>query len=280
MARQEPFWQRIRHKYYAVPPEHGAWIWWIGPFAIGAAAGQTLSVDLLMLAATALAAYLLRQPMTMTVKVLSGRRGRGDLAPSVFWAWVYSVTIAAGVVGLVWLGHVRILILALPGVPVFAFHLWLVSRKEERGQLGIELVASGVLALTAPAAYWVCDGPYFGQASLLWCLTWLQSAASIRHVYLRLEQRQMKTPPDVKSRWKMGVIPLLYHTSGAVFSAILAATQLVPWLVPAAFLLTLADGLHSVAKPPVGYKPSRIGIRQLVISTAFAVLMIIAYHSR
>ena len=44
------------------------------------------------------------------------------------------------------------------GSLVFAWYLWLVGRREERRQIGMELLATGVLALTAPAGYWVGVG--------------------------------------------------------------------------------------------------------------------------
>jgi len=72
--------RRLWRRHYFIPTEHGAWIWWIGPFLIGTAAGGKVSVDVLVLILAVGAAFFLRQPAAIAVKALSGRRPRNDLA--------------------------------------------------------------------------------------------------------------------------------------------------------------------------------------------------------
>jgi hypothetical protein len=269
--------RRLWRRHYFIPTEHGAWIWWIGPFLIGTAAGGTLGLDALVLLLAVAAVFFMRQPAAITVKVLSGRRVRSDLAPGLFWSSAYSLIALLAVLVLIRSSHAQLLWLAIPGVLVFAWHLWLVSRREERGQRGIELVAAGVLALAAPAAYWVAGGTDTVTAWLLWLLSWLQSAASIVFIYMRLEQRRLPAMPAPGERWRTGARTLVYHAFNFVAAAGLAALRLVPALVPAAFALMLADALEGVAHPPVGVRPAAIGLRQLGASAAFAALMIAAY---
>ena len=64
----------------------------------------------------------------------------------------------AGGAALALQGFWYLLLLAIPALPVFGWHLWLVSRRRERRQPGVEIVGAGVLALAAPAAYWVGRG--------------------------------------------------------------------------------------------------------------------------
>jgi hypothetical protein len=45
----ELFDRRLWRRHYFIPTEHGAWIWWIGPFLIGAAAGGKPGLDALVL---------------------------------------------------------------------------------------------------------------------------------------------------------------------------------------------------------------------------------------
>jgi len=272
--------RRLWRRHYFIPTEHGAWIWWIGPFLIGTAAGGTFGLDALVLLLAVAAVFFMRQPAAITVKALSGRRARSDLAPGLFWSSTYSLIALLAVLVLIRSNHAQLLWLAIPGVLVFAWHLWLVSRREERGQRGVELVAAGVLALAAPAAYWVAGGPGALTAWLLWLLTWLQSAASIVFVYLRLEQRRFPAVPPPSECWRMGARTLVYHTFNLVAAAGLAAARLVPALVPAAFGLMLADALEGVARPPVGARPTAIGLRQLGSSALFVVVMIAAYLAR
>jgi len=271
--------RRIWRKHFALPAEHGAWIWWIGPLLIGAAAGGELSPLFVLLGLTAFFAFLLRQPATIVVKALSGRRSRDELRPALIWTAIYSVITGVGVALLVTAGQSRLLLLAIPGLLIFSWHLWLVSRRQERQRPGVEILGAGALALTAPAAYWVSGGGSDREAWLLWGLTWLQSAASIVHVHLRLEQRHLEHMPEIVSRLRMGRRSLIYNGFNQLASLALALAVWVPTLVPVAFGITFLDALEGILRPAVGARPRRIGVRQLVISSAFVLVMVIAYLS-
>ena len=269
--------RRIWRKHYALPAEHGAWVWWIGPLLIGAAAGGEPVPMLGVLGLTALFAFMLRQPATLVVKALSSRRAREELRPALIWSALYAGLTAVGVALLVRSGEGRLLLLAIPGALIFAWYLRLVSRRQERQQPGLEIIGAGALALTAPAAYWVSGGSSDLEAWLLWGLTWLQSAASIVHVHLRLEQRQLEQIPEMGVRLRLGRRSLLYNGFNQGMSLMLALAGWVPTLVPVAFAITFLDALDGIIRPAVGARPRRIGVRQLLISSAFVVVMVLAY---
>src|SRR5512134_398543 len=140
----------------------------------------------------------------MAVKAYSGRRPRSDLPAARFWMMLYGVIILVALFGLISNGFGYLLLLAIAGVPVFAWHLWLVSRREERRQASVEILGTGVLSLAAPAAYWVGLGHYDVMGLWLWILVWLQRAASIVYAYLRLEQRELVQLPARNDLWRMG----------------------------------------------------------------------------
>jgi hypothetical protein len=259
-------------KHYALPTEHGSWIWWIGPLVIGAAAAAEFNPDLLWFAVAMLAAFLFRQPTTMLVKTFSGRRPPTDRAPALFWALIYALIAFAALAVLLIQGHTVLLLLAIPGIPVFIWHLWLVSRRAERGQRGVEIVGAGVLALAAPAAYWVAGGANNQLAWILWGLCWLQSAASIVLVYLRLEQRKQASTGDLKRRITRGLRTFAYHAFNGMLATFLFIIGRIPLLMLLAFVLMLIDALDGIMRPEIGVKPARIGIRQLVMSNLFVVL--------
>ena len=68
----------------------------------------------------------------------------------------------------------------------------------------MEILATGSIALVAPAAMWVGQGAPDPLGWWLWLLMWLQSATGIAFVYLRLEQRPLKRKPTVAERIHMG----------------------------------------------------------------------------
>ena len=270
----------IFEKRYFLPTEHGSWIWWLGPLLIGTVAAGGPTDDTVVLILAGFAAFLLRQPTAFLVKILSGRRPRRELPPTVFWIAVYTLLLVLAVAALVWRGHEEILVLAVPGVVVFIWHLWLIARRSERGQRGIELVGSGVLALAAPAAYWVSGGVDPFLPWILWIICWLQSAASIVNVYNRLELRGLDAPPSLPLRRRSNQRSLIYHAFNVVLGMILATTGWIPWLATIGFLLMLIDAIDTVIRPPIGASPRRIGFRQLAASSVFVILVALGFSLR
>ena len=268
---------QIFRKHIALPQDHGSWVFLFSPLLIGLFAGEAWTPAGFFLSLSAIAAFLLRQPLTIIVKVFSGRRGSKELPAAWFWAAVYGLIGLVGVAGLVHLGYSYVLYLAIPGAPVFVWHLLLVSRRAERRQIGVELVATGVLALAAPAAYLVGIGAFDGRGWLLWLLVWLQSAASIVYAYLRLEQRDLKAVPTVEQRLSMAWRALLYTTFNLALALVLSLMKIAPPLIFLPFALQWAESIYGTFKPAVKVKPVRIGIRQLIVSTLWTVLFILAW---
>ena len=265
-------------KQIAIPQDHGSWVFLFSPLLIGIFAGGSLSLATGFLIITSLAAFLIRQPITIVVKIYSGRRARRDLPAAWFWTGIYSIIATLGLSGLIFQGFTYLLYLAIPGIPVFIWHLWLVSRRAERRQVGIEIVASGVLALTATAAYWVGIGWPDPIGWLLFLLVWLQSAASIVYAYLRLNQRELTALPNLRSRLRMGQRALLYTTFNMCFVAVLSIAGWLPVLILLPYLLQWLETIWGTLNPAMGAKPTRIGLRQLFVSTLFTVLFIITWN--
>jgi hypothetical protein len=264
-------------RHVALPSDHGSWVFLLSPLLIGLFAGGSWSIADLFLIIAALSAFLIRQPVTTVVKVYSGRRSRRDLPAAWFWIGIYSFIGAIGLVGLLLQGFAFIFILALPGVPVFTWHLYLVSKRAERRQMGVEIVASGVLALAAPAAYWLGVGWADPLGWLLFVLTWLQSAASIVHAYLRLQQRELDQIPDIKTRLRMGQRALVYTSFNIVFVLALALANQVSPLLLLPYALQWLETIYGTLVPAVGKRPTMIGFRQLIVSSLFTLLFILTW---
>ncbi|MEW6029531.1 MAG: YwiC-like family protein [Chloroflexota bacterium] len=265
-------------KQIALPQDHGSWVFILSPLLIGLFAGGKFNLSSLALVIAAMAAFLLRQPVTMAVKAYSGRRPRTDLPAARFWIVVYGLVILAALGALIVNGFAFILWLAAPGVPIFLWHLWLVSRREERRQAGVEILATGVLALTAPAALWVGLGRYDPTGWWLWLLAWLQSAGSIVYAYLRLEQRDLAEAPARSERWKMGRRALLYASFNLYVSFFLSWLGWIPGLTFVPFALQWFETIWGINNPAIGWKPTRIGIRQLIVSSIWTVLFIVFWR--
>ncbi len=199
-------------RHIALPQDHGSWVFLFSPLLIGLFCADNWSSASLILIVALIAAFLLRQPVSIAVKVISGRRSRQDLNPAIFWMLIYGLIAFSASIGLIWLGFSYLLFLTIPGFAVFTWHLILISKRAERRQMGVELVGSGVLALSAPAAYWVGVGSPDPTGWLLFGLSWLQSAASIVYAYLRLDQRSISRILTVRERFKLGFRAVLYSS--------------------------------------------------------------------
>lgn len=266
---------RMFKKHIALPQDHGSWVFLLSPLLIGLFAAGRFTNASLALSLGALMAFLLRQPLSVAVKVWGKRRPASDLPPSLFWIAVYGGILLLSAVGLVWLGYARLLWLGIVAAPVFAWHLWLIRQRQERHQMGAQIVASGVLALAAPAAYWGGGEGYAPQGWLLWLLCWLQAAASIVYAYLRLEQRSWPAvPAAMVDRLRPAWRALLYATFNLGLTLLLGWVGVIsPW-VWLAYALQWGEVLYGALRPAVAVRPTQIGLRQLLISTLFTALFI------
>ena len=262
----------------ALPQDHGSWVFILSPLLIGLFAGERFTPASINLIVAAMGAFMLRQPVSIAVKAYAGRRPRTDLPAARFWMLVYGVIILLALGGLVAAGFTYLLYLAFPGILVFAWHLYLVSKRAERRQPGMEILATGTLALAAPAAYWIGQDGYLPLGWALWLLTWLQSAASIVYAYLRLEQRGQAEALGRSELWAMGKRAMQYTSFNLALSFALAWSTWLPRWIFIPYLLQWLETVWGITHPATGWKPTAIGFRQLVVSTLFTLLFIVFWR--
>jgi hypothetical protein len=268
---------RLLKRYIAIPSEHGSWVFLFSPLIIGFFAGGVWKLDSLLLLVSSLAGFMLRQPVTILVKILSGRRHRSELPAAIFWISLYAL--AAGITFsiLAFRGYGLLAYLAIPAFVTLAWHLWLVSRRSERHRPGVEIIASGTLALSAPAAYWIGMGEITATGWWLWGLCWLQAASSIVYAYLRLEQRDWKTIPGLVEKIRAASRPLIYTTFSLVMVLSAGIFNFLPKWLFLAYGVQWIETLWGSTHPAVGVKPTSIGIRQLIVSVLFTLMFIILW---
>jgi hypothetical protein len=264
-------------RVYALPAEHGAWALWLGPFAVGVGVAGWNGAPTLLLFLALLFAFLIRQPLIILVKALSGRRARADARPALAWSIAYASLAALFGVALIGSGYTQLGWVLVPLAPMLIWQVWLVRERAER-QMTIELAGSGILALAAPTASYVATGTLDAAEVWLWVLCWLQSAAAIVYVYLRLAQRRLAELPSMPARWRMGRRAIVYATGNLIVSGGLALLGHVPPLAPIAFVPPLVQAIGGARTPCVGARPQRIGFAQVAATAIFAALMIVVYH--
>jgi len=261
-----------------LPQDHGSWVFIFSPLLVGLFAGGKFTLASLSLVTASIAAFLTRQPITIAVKAYAGRRPKNDLPAALIWIMVYGIIIIVASIGLLRAGFSYLLYVAIPAASVFAWHLWLVSKREERRQVNLEIVATGVLSLAAPAAFWVGIGRYDPMGWWLWIMVWLQTAASIVYAYLRLEQRELAEGQGRSELWQMGIRSFAYTTFNLVTSFTLGLVSVLPRFLFIPYLVQWIETLWGIFHPAVKWKPTRIGIRQLIISIVWTMLFILTWR--
>ena len=141
----------------------------------------------------------------------------------------------------------------------------------------VEILATGVLALGAPAGLWAGIGTPEPIGWLLWLLLWAQAIASILHVYLRLNQRRLDNRPKridqiSKARPALAV--------GAVNVLVVAALGQVgitaTWLF-LAYLLQFTEIVWATRTPTPTARPTAIGLRQMAVTTLFTIVFVLIW---
>jgi hypothetical protein len=266
-------------RHVAVPAEHGAWAFLLVPLVIGLAAGERLHVPSLYLVVAALAGFLVRQPITLAVKALAGRRSRDELPIAVAWIAIYGAVAALHVLGLVLRGFGYVLWLAVPGIPVLAWYLVLIARRAERRQWLVEIAGAGALALAAPGAMWIGLGWPAPHGWVLWLLVWAQAASGIAYAYARLEQRRLVATPPLGERIDRAQWAWITAAGSTFGVALLAGVEIVPPALVLPYAVQLAETVHGTLSPAIGLRPTAIGWRQAAVTLVFAVLFVVAWSS-
>lgn len=266
---------KLFRRSIALTNEHGSWVFILSPLIIGIIAGQRWTTVTIYLIVAALSAFLLRHPLIIATKVRSGRRPDHDMPGAIFWSSIYGSIGLAMVFGLVLRGYTYLLLLAVPGIPVFIWHLALVRKRKERRKMGIEIIASGVLALVAPAAYWIGVGYTDPLGWVLWGLVWLQSAASIVYIYLRLDQRQWKVYPGISYRLQRGKNAVIIATMNIIIVFVLANFGILTYWMILVYSIQWLESIFGTFNPAIMTKPTAIGFRQLAVSILYTLLFIV-----
>jgi hypothetical protein len=268
---------KLFDRHVALPGDHGTWAFFLGPLIVGLFVGGHWHTTVIYLIVAAACGFLVRQPVGLLVKIAAGRRGRDVLPAAVLWVLVYGGVAAVHVVGLVFRGFAYIMVLAVPGMLVFCWYLLLLYRRAERHQWVMEILATGSIALVAPACMWAGHGSAEPLGWWLWLLMWLQSATGIVYVYMRLEQRPLKRKPPAAERMRMGFPALTIAGTGVLVTAILAKFGVVSHWLWVPYLWQASEVLYGVLRPAMGARPTAIGVRQMLVMIVFVVLLIVLW---
>ena len=76
-------------------------------------------------------------------------------------------------------------------------------------------------------------------------------------------------------KWRIGRRAFLYTSLNLAAALVLGWSQILPQWIFVPFLLQWLETVWGIQNPATGWKPTRIGIRQLIVSTLWTILFIV-----
>lgn len=207
--------------------------------------------------------YFAFNAATVWLKSPPARRGK-HLAPVLTYG---AITVGFGLVTLAW-GGWQLLWWAVVFAPLIGGALWLAATHRDRTLLsgGLTVVAAALMVLvirfgTPDAVIAAWGTPALARTLALASLVFTYLFGTVFYVKTMIRERGDAT-------WLAA--SLIWHGSGVVLAAALAATQLVGWVWPVFFLAALA---RAALVPWFGrvnrVKPLTIGVLEIGITAAF-----------
>ncbi len=261
-----------------LPKEHGSWAMFSVPLMIGLIVAGVWQWRSIWLILAALGLYLLRFPIDTVIK--TRKRPQTDRAWLIRWALGYGAiaTVSGGwlvvadrLYGLVLLGAI--------GLALLLYHWRLVDQRKEMSVRG-ELSGIFGLALGAPLAYYTATGRLDWTAAALWLVNALYFGGTVFYIKLKVRQQPREPKPDrVSERLVKAKACLTYQTVVLTIIILLTALHRLPALALLAFVPMTLKIIYGAAhwQDKQTLSLPRLGVIELIHSTLFAVLIIIAF---
>ena len=261
-----------------LPKEHGSWAMFSVPLIIGFAVAASWQWRSVLLISAALGLFLVRFPIDTLIK--TRRRPQVDRMWLIRWAVIYGLSAALCGGWLIVIDQLYWLLpLGVVGVALLAYHWWLVEHRQEMSARG-ELAGIFGLALGAPLAYYVSTGSIDGTAVGLWIVNALYFGGTVFYIKLKVRQQPKEPAPDrVSERLVKAKACLTYQSVVLTLIILLVAFNRLPALALLAFVPMTLKVLYGAAQwqDRKSLSLPRLGVIEIVHSTLFAMLIIVAF---
>ncbi|MBE7531487.1 MAG: YwiC-like family protein [Chloroflexi bacterium] len=257
-------------KQLLLPAEHGSWSWLLVPYLVGTAVAGVFNLATLLVLVGSLALFLLRQPVTVWLRIRQGR-GRQSDAPIVRRLVMgLSAVALLCLLGLLVLGIAAVFWLALPVAGLLAVYVAAaLGRQTSVRVLWMGLAGAAGLALTAPAAMIAATGQMTAVAWWLWGLLALLNVLGVLYVRLRLADSHGR-PADRRPM-------LVAHLAGVGVVTAVAFTGHIPYLTILPFVALAGRALWAYPQPRPIPHIKKFGFTEVGVELACGLLLILAY---
>ena len=235
----------VYRKAIVMPTEHGSWPWLLVPFAVGAGVAGQFNLPVWLTLIGALAAFFMRQPMTVLLRVQRGKARAADGPIAAGWILTFALLGLLSLIGLIALERSAMLVLIWPFLAILVMYL-IAARYGRSGlrSLWMELAGAAALSMMAPAAAIAGNGRIIGWEWALWGIMAAQNVLGALYVRLRVAD----THNRAMRRWPV----LAAHLIGLLAVIGLGMGELAP-LAPAVPFIgyLIRAGWTAVAPRPV-----------------------------
>src|SRR5574341_341782 len=249
------------------PAEHGSWSMMLTPFIIGAGVAGEWSAAILLCFAAVMALFLARQPVSLWLRIRRGTGRAEDSRPAAVWSAILLGIAALAGIGLLALGRLALLWLALAALGVLIATL-IVQAVFRPRQLWIEIIGVIGLALAAPAAHIAAANRLDGSAWLAYAISALHNIISVLYVRLRIDLRHGRASSG--EAWGVTAAHLL-ALAGVIGAALLGYLPLLV-IAPVAGLTIRA--LYVAWRRPGLEHVRRFGFVEMGLALAFALIVV------
>lgn len=256
----------VRFRDPVLPKEHGAWAVLLVPLAVSAIIAERVTLDFLLLTASALSFFLAYEPVQLLL------RGRSGVPRNRFWAGAYFVAGLVFGVPLLVLGfHLLVPVAALA---VGCFLLSVNLARGRRKSAGADFWAVVGLTLGGPSASYVLNGSISVDAVLVWIFHVLFFGSGVIYVHMKLRAAGLKNVHlDLRQRIGLGAFNLAYHGFVLAAVSVLVVKQYTPLLAVAAFVPVTVHAIMGTLRLSPTVRFRRLGFILLAHSILFGVLI-------
>lgn len=258
---------KIRAKAVALPVEHGSWGFLMEPLVAGITVAPSVSAA--WIALTVVGAFLLRQPLKITLS--GGIRGRHlpqtDLA--LKFAALYFVIFCIGAIGAGYYARPESFIPFAIVMPFAVYQIYCDAKRKSRGLLA-ELLGSTALTASIAVICLAADWS-FPHSVAMWAIITARLIPSIIYVRNRLKLEKAKTYSKL--------VPIASHllALGAIVLFVLLGYS--PFLMIPMFALLLVRCVIGLSAYRKKVKATKIGIGEVIYGALTVLFLIVGYYT-
>lgn len=256
-----------------IPKEHGAWAVLLVPMLTVSLAVGRFTVDGLLLAVSALAAFMSYVPVhTLLRHALAVRQSGEKVRQAQVWAAVYCTIALACIAPLLMQSPWPLLLVGGLGLSGF-FGNFFLTLKQPKTIPGDVLAVLG-LTMGAPATYHVLTGVVDVFMLTLWLLNFLFFSGTVFYVHMKMRAAAVKREGlGCREKLSFGCLNLVYQLGVLAVVAALAVGGIVTPYILCAFLPMSLHALYGTWSLSSRVRFKRLGVLLLGHSAAFAVLL-------